>query len=362
MANHTSLASLFSDIADAIRAKTGGSSNIIADNFPTAISQIPTGGTPTLQTKTKTYTPTTSQQTEQVRADNGYDGLEQVNVTVNAMPTGSAGTPTASKGTVSDHSVTVTPSVTNTTGYINGGTKTGTGVSVSASELVSGTKSITQNGTGIDVANYASVDVNVSGGGGASLGTKTITANGTYDAEDDGYDGYSSVDVNVSGGGGGGSTETPYVTGTFTTGSSSGASEVSIPYTGTGYPIMAVVVVDGGAYNPDISDWYNSMQRYAVGQWTLTKSVFTSTPTYTSSGTQNQGVITSIYKNSTTSSTSYTRTSSMNVNTFYNSSATNSQTLCVRFRSNTRLSYFVAGTSYGLLANTTYRYFIVYSA
>lgn len=202
MANHTSLASLFSDIADAIRAKTGGSSNIIADNFPTAISQIPTGGTPTLQTKTKTYTPTTSQQTEQVRADNGYDGLEQVNVTVNAMPTGSAGTPIASKGTVSNHSVTVTPSVTNTTGYINGGTKTGTGVSVSASELVSGTKSITQNGTGIDVANYASVDVNVSGGGGASLGTKTITANGTYDAEDDGYDGYSSVDVNVSGGGG----------------------------------------------------------------------------------------------------------------------------------------------------------------
>ena len=34
-----------------------------------------------------------------------------------------------------------------------------------------------------------------------SLGTKNITTNGTYDAEDDGYDGYSSVTVNVSGGG-----------------------------------------------------------------------------------------------------------------------------------------------------------------
>lgn len=39
---------------------------------------------PTLQTKTKTYTPTTSQQTESVTADSGYDGLGQVNITVNA--------------------------------------------------------------------------------------------------------------------------------------------------------------------------------------------------------------------------------------------------------------------------------------
>ena len=38
--------------------------------------------------------------------------------------------------------------------------------------------------------------------GGATLITKTITQNGTYDAEDDDADGYSSVTVNVSGGGG----------------------------------------------------------------------------------------------------------------------------------------------------------------
>lgn len=39
---------------------------------------------------------------------------------------------------------------------------------------------------------------------GATLVTKSITANGTYDAGDDGADGYSEVTVNVSGGGGGG--------------------------------------------------------------------------------------------------------------------------------------------------------------
>ncbi len=34
--------------------------------------------------------------------------------------------------------------------------------------------------------------------GGGTLGTKNISANGTYDADDDGYDGYSSVTVNVT--------------------------------------------------------------------------------------------------------------------------------------------------------------------
>lgn len=43
MANHTSLASLFTDIANAIRAKLGSNASIVADNFPAAIQSIPTG-------------------------------------------------------------------------------------------------------------------------------------------------------------------------------------------------------------------------------------------------------------------------------------------------------------------------------
>lgn len=139
---------------------------------------------PTLQTKTKTYTPTESQQTESIAADSGYDGLSAVNVTVNAMPSGTAGTPTATKGTVSNHAVSVTPSVTNTTGYITGGTKNGTAVSVSASELVSGNKAITSNGTGINVANYATASVSVT----PSLRTITITPSSTTQTYDPNYD------------------------------------------------------------------------------------------------------------------------------------------------------------------------------
>ena len=42
--NHSNLTSLFTDIADAIRSKTGGSDPIIADQFPEAIEGISSGG------------------------------------------------------------------------------------------------------------------------------------------------------------------------------------------------------------------------------------------------------------------------------------------------------------------------------
>lgn len=92
-----------------------------------------------------------------------------------AVASGTAGTPSATKGAVNNHSVSITPSVTNSTGYISGGTKTGTAVTVSASELVSGSQTITQNGT-VDVTNLAEVVVAVEGGGGGmSVATATRT-------------------------------------------------------------------------------------------------------------------------------------------------------------------------------------------
>lgn len=146
---------------------------------------------------TKTYTPTETQQTENITIPSGKNGINSVDVTVNAISSsyvgsgvtrrsssdltasgatvtapagyyenaatkavsaGTEGTPTATKGTVSNHSVSVTPSVTNSAGYISGGTHAGTAVTVSASELVSGTLSITSSGTK-DVTNYASASI-----------------------------------------------------------------------------------------------------------------------------------------------------------------------------------------------------------
>lgn len=104
----------------------------------------------------KTVTPTTSEQTA-VAAGKYTTGA----IKVAAMPSGTAGTPDIQLGVISNHTATLYPWVQNTTGYITGGTKTGSAYTISASQLTSGTKSITANGTGIDVTNYSSVNVNV---------------------------------------------------------------------------------------------------------------------------------------------------------------------------------------------------------
>lgn len=93
--------------------------------------QVDVGGGGGGSYQSKTVTPTTSQII--VEPDNNYDALSSV--TVNAIPTGAVGTPLATKGTVSNNSVSVTPSVTNTTGYITGGTITGTPAIITSPEI-----------------------------------------------------------------------------------------------------------------------------------------------------------------------------------------------------------------------------------
>lgn len=171
-------------------------------------------GSPTLQTKSVSYTPTETAQSDTVTAGSGYDGLDAVNVSVGAIsstyvgtgitrrsssdlivygrevtvpsgyyasnvtgaiPYGTEGSPTATKGTVSNHSISVTPQVTNTEGYIEGGQMSGTPVTVSASELVSGTYTVSSSGTK-DVTNYASISV-PSGTAGTPTATKGTVSN-----------------------------------------------------------------------------------------------------------------------------------------------------------------------------------------
>lgn len=53
---------------------------------------------PTLQSKSKTYTPSSSQQTDTITADGGYDGLSSVSITINAA-TGSSKNAQANEST-----------------------------------------------------------------------------------------------------------------------------------------------------------------------------------------------------------------------------------------------------------------------
>ena len=193
-----------------------------------------------------------------------------------AVASGAEGIPSASKGAVSNHAVSITPSVTNTEGYINGGTKTGDPITVTASELDSGSKSITANGTAQDVVGYAEVNVNVpnsytasdegkvvSSGALVAQTARSISANGTYDTTTNnsvsvsvpsqspvinpltvtengtytapsGVDGYSPVTVNVSGGGGG----LEYEEGTWTPASDIASDTISFSNSHTTAPTI----------------------------------------------------------------------------------------------------------------------------
>ena len=90
--------------------------------------------------------------------------------------TGSEGTPVAEKGSVSSNKVTITPKVTNTEGYIAGGTKSGTAITVTASELVSGTLTPTSSGVK-DVTNYASVNISAGTAGTPVAEKGTVSSN-----------------------------------------------------------------------------------------------------------------------------------------------------------------------------------------
>ena len=160
------------------------------------------------------------------------------------------------------------------------------------------------------------------------------------------------------------------VQGTFTTGSTGGSTgSVSINYTGSGYPIACLVYINGGAQNTTSSGnttWVNSTSRYDVGIYAMIKAETNTTPTYAtdSSISANWATPVIVYKNSTSDSTSYTRTSNMKAVT-YNSSNASTTYNCVRFKGNAKtLSYYVgnrASNSIGLARSTEFAYIIIYS-
>lgn len=158
-----------------------------ADGYSSVTVNVPTP-TPTLQTKTKTYTPTESAQTESVSADAGYDGIDTVDVTVNAISstyvgsqvarndstdlTASGGTVTAPAGyyansaskSVASGSATPAASISGTSATVSTGTNT-----LTLSKTVSNTPQVTAGYVSSGTAGNSSVSLT------ANVTTKAAT-------------------------------------------------------------------------------------------------------------------------------------------------------------------------------------------
>lgn len=256
--------------------------------------------------QSKTATPSESQQV--IEADEGYYALDTVTVnaisssyvgsgvtrrsssdltavydTVNVpagyyasqasktVAAGTQGTPTLNRSEVTNNSVTITPTVINIQGYINGGRLTGNSTTVTASQLVSGTYSVTSSGTK-DVTNYASASV-PAGTEGTPTATKGTVSNNSV-----------TVTPSVTNTGG-------YITGSTKTGTAVtvSASELvsgtkSITENGTGidvtnYASVDVNVVSTPTYTATITRagssssayiTYKKVKYYTVGTFTFT--------------------------------------------------------------------------------------------
>lgn len=197
----------------------------------------------------------------------------------------------------------------------------------------------------------------ISGGGGSTLITKSITANGTYSAEDDDVDGYSEVTVNVPSG------ASNIVTGTFKGTTTDAAMDVDLAYTGNGYPLNVMIYPKEGAYDSN-STIYTLLQRYSTLLYVAIKDYVSTAPDYNGTGTEDEYTTINRYKNSTTNYATYGQNVSVS-NPIANGSAalaTGSGKYVVAFKAKNKMSVFIADASYGFPANIEFKYQIVYSS
>lgn len=155
-----------------------------ADGAPVVGAYVP--ASPTLQTVTKSYTPTESQQTETITAGTGYDAIEEVDVTVNAISSTYVGSGIAQRDSsnLSASGATVTaPSGY----YASAATKTISSGTATPAASISGTSATVSTGTNTltltkTVSNTPQVSAGYVSAGTAGNSSVSLTANVTTKA------------------------------------------------------------------------------------------------------------------------------------------------------------------------------------
>lgn len=155
-----------------------------ADGAPVVGAYVP--ASPTLQTVTKSYTPTESQQTETVSADTGYDAIDEVSITVGAISSTYVGSGITQR-TSSDLSASGATVTAPSGYYASAATKTISSGSATPAASISGTAATVTTGTNTltlskTVSNTPQVSAGYVSSGTAGNSSVSLTANVTTKA------------------------------------------------------------------------------------------------------------------------------------------------------------------------------------
>lgn len=236
-----------------------------------------------------------------------------------------------------------------------------TGKTVTAGDMLSGVTALKNDGTDItgNIANMTLPSASSPTSSGTSKATITPTSSAQYLNIPAGYlDTAQYYTIAAASGG-----ASNIVTGTFK-GTTTGSMNVTLNYSGSGYPIAVLVYPDGG---PTGNSAYNSLiQRYAMQLWVAVKSDPSTAPNYdTYDDPVNYTVVLRSYKSNTSSSTIYAAASSQNSTYTYRSGeavASGSGVGVCRFHSSTEMAVYIATSSNCFPVNIEYRYWIIYSS
>lgn len=161
------------------------------------------------------------------------------------------------------------------------------------------------------------------------------------------------------------------VDGTFTTGANIGQETITIPYTGSGFPIFVLIMAEQGVPNNE-EDYYGMYGEGAGSEgttplWAMRKVVLNDVPEYQSDEDYltyaDHGAVMAVIRPASPVYDTF-NCSFYGAAWAYNSAGATPKNpgSFVRFKSATELSYYVNNKAYGLAQNVTYRYVIVYSS
>lgn len=198
-------------------------------------------------------------------------------------------------------------------------------------------------------------------GGGTARFTDTSPTTAT-DADVANGKVYFKSDGTQSTGTGSGGGASNVVTGTFTGTTTGAAMDVTLNYTGNGYPIAVIIYPTGGLEGN--SSYSSLVQRYALALWSGAKRKMSLAPAYSGQTTnyQDSMVATYMYKSSTSGANSYSQSGASNQTVYNDADASTPGGNTVKIRSKTKMSVYIASTSYGFAANIEYTYWIIYSS